>query len=266
MPPLNRANIHGVKIPRTPLAGMPDVAILAGEQQVKNDPDYAAAKAGDAMAAGRLIGRFINSRAIEQVEALVGGAKPILLPVHALEISGINEIPIAMAQRLAAELGLEADLSVIQDNTVGHTGASGYQRLANPALFSGEVKAGAEYLIVDDFIGQGGTVANLKGFVEINGGRVIGATTLTGRPYSAKLSPELSLIQAVRDKHGNDLETWWQQEFGYGFDCLTQSEARYLERSPDADTIRKRVVEARQGAGVPSAGSPPQASIANRKS
>jgi len=77
---------------------------------------------------------------------------------------------------------------------------------------------------------------------------VTGITTLTGRSYSAKFAPEPSLIQAVRDKHGNDLETWWQQEFGYGFDRLTQSEARYLERSPDADTIRKRVVEARQGA------------------
>ncbi len=245
---------------------MPDVAILAGEQQVKNDPDYAFAKAGDAIAASRMVDRFINPRAIEQVRALVGGAKPILLPVHALEATGINEIPIALAQRLAAELGLEADLSVIQDNTVGHTGASGYQRLANPALFSGDIKAAAEYLIVDDFIGQGGTVANLKGFVEARGGRVIGITTLTGRSYSAKLAPEPSLIQAVRDKHGNDLETWWQQEFGYGFDCLTQSEARYLERSPDADTIRKRVVEARQGAGVPSSEIPPQGSITNRNS
>ena len=238
-----------MKIPRAALTGMPDVAILAGEQQVKDDPDYAAAKAGDAMAAGRLVGRFINSRAIEQIRSLVSDAKPILLPVHALEISGINEIPIAMAQRLAVELGLESDLSVIQDNTVGHTGASGYQRLANPALFSGEVKAGAGYLIVDDFIGQGGTVANLLGFVEAHGGRVIGVLTLTGRAYSAKLCPEPSLIQAVRDNHGNDLETWWRQEFGYGYDCLTQSEARYLERSPDADTIRKRMVAARQSTG-----------------
>ena len=95
---------------------------------------------------------------------------------------------------------------------------------------------------------------------------MIGVTTLTGRSYSAKLAPESSLIRAVRDKHGNDLENWWQQEFGYGFDCLTQSEARYLERSPDADTIRKRVVEARQGTGVPSTGIPPQGSITNRNS
>jgi hypothetical protein len=57
------------------------------------------------------------------------------------------------------------------------------------------------------------------------------------------------LIQTIRDKHGNELETWWQKQFGYGFDCLTQSEARTLERSPDADTIRSRMVAARQGTG-----------------
>lgn len=253
-----------MKIPRAVLTGMPDVAILAGERQVKNDPDYAAAKAGNAAAAGRLVDRFISPQAITQVQALVGDAKPILLPVHALEVTGINEIPIALAQRLASDLSLEADLSVIQDNTVGHTGASGYQRLANPALFSGSVTAQTEYLIIDDFIGQGGTVANLTGFVKAGGGRVIGVTTLTGRSYSAKLAPEPSLIKAVRDKHGNELEIWWEKEFGYGFDCLTQSEARYLERSADADTIRKRMVEARQSAGVPVAERPPQGSVTDR--
>ncbi|HBG04134.1 MAG TPA: hypothetical protein DDY22_00920 [Geobacter sp.] len=31
---------------------------------------------------------------------------------------------------------------------------------------------------------------------------------------------------------------------GYSFDCLTQSEARYLTDAPDADTIRDRIAEA----------------------
>ena len=86
------------------------------------------------------------------------------------------------------------------------------------------------------------------------------------RPNFAKLCPEPSLIQAVRDKHGNDLETWWQQEFGYGYDCLTQSEARNLERSPDADTIRKRMVAARQGAGNKAPEGQPQSGVTNRNS
>jgi len=104
------------------------------------------------------------------------------------------------------------------------------------------VIAGAEYLLVDDFIGQGGTLANLKGYIESSGGIVLGATVLTGKPYSAKLCPTDEQLAALRSKHGNELEIWWNERFGHGFDCLTQSEARYLERSQDADTIRSRLV------------------------
>ncbi|EIC23734.1 hypothetical protein [Thiorhodovibrio frisius] len=75
------------------------------------------------------------------------------------------------------------------------------------------------------------------------GGVVIGATVLTGKPFSAVLSPTQEQLTALRAKHGQTLEIWWHERFGYGFDCLTQSEARYLERSPDADTIRSRLIE-----------------------
>ena len=113
-----------MKIPRSPLTRMPDVAILADEQQVKRDPDYLSAKSGHAPAAGRLVGRFVDSRVIKQVKALIVDAAPILLPVHALEVAGINEIPVALAVRLAAELDLDIDDSIVQANTVSHTGAS----------------------------------------------------------------------------------------------------------------------------------------------
>jgi hypothetical protein len=50
----------------------------------------------------------------------------------------------------------------------------------------------------------------------------------------------------LRNKHGG-LEDWWRERFGFGFEALTQSEARYLTRTADADTIRNRVTEAGQG-------------------
>ena len=96
----------------------------------------------------------------------------------------------------------------------------------------------------DDFIGQGGTLANLIGYVEAAGGHALGATVLTGKPYSAKVSPDRAQIEALRSKHGRDLENWWRERFGFGFDCLTRSEARYLENSQDADTIRDRLAAA----------------------
>ena len=111
--------------------------------------------------------------------------------------------------------------------------------------------------MVDDFIGQGGTLANLRGWVEKKGGKVVGAVGLTGKPYSAKLNVTKEQLHELRQRHGRNFEKWWREHFGHAFDCLTQSEARYLARSPDVDTIRDRLAAAmRQGGGRSHARSP----------
>jgi len=129
---------------------------------------------------------------------------------------------------------------------VGHTGADGFGRLARQPIFDGDVIEGQEYLIVDDFIGMGGTIANLRGYVASKGGVVIGATVLTGKPYSAKISPDRSTLQELREKHGKELEDWWEKRFLHTFDCLTQSEARYLLKTENADRVRNKIAEAEQ--------------------
>ena len=251
-----------MQILRSPLAGMPDVVILAPVRAVKSDQNYPAAKSGDPIKAAVLVENLVAAGQVDLVRQLLNDRRAILSPVHAIETMGVNEIPLARAVVLAQELGLEVETSVIQDNTVGHTGADGWHRLANPPLFSGEVVAATDYLLLDDFIGQGGTLANLKGFIESKGGRVVGATTLTGQPYSARLAPDRVLIETLRAKHGQVLEGWWQEQFGYGFDCLTHSEARYLERVANVDTIRARVLKARQGEGLPGSARTPESGIA----
>ena len=75
---------------------------------------------------------------------------------------------------------------------------------------------------------------------------IVGATVLTGKVHSAILPPSLEQLHLLRSKHGADLENWWLSRFGHTFDCLTQSEARYLERTADANTIRNRVIAAEQ--------------------
>jgi hypothetical protein len=45
-------------------------------------------------------------------------------------------------------------------------------------------------------------------------------------------------IQALRAEHGPNFEKWWQQSLGFGFECLTRSQARYLDNTTDAQTIR----------------------------
>lgn len=76
----------------------------------------------------------------------------------------------------------------------------------------------------------------------------MGALALTGKPYSAKLAVSEARLKSLRAKHGQ-LEHWWRERFGFGFDQLTESEARYLEKTSDADAIRDRILAAGQEAG-----------------
>ena len=233
--------------PRTPWqSGFPSVVIHAPESGVKNHLDYWAAKRGDADAALRLVQATMSVNAVDALRSLIESRRPTLVSAHALEREGVNAIPEALADELARLLDLPVDSSVVQTNVVSHTGADGFSRLARQAAFTGEIVAGADYVMVDDFVGQGGTLANLRGIIEAAGGHVIAATALTGKPHSAALAPTAEQIALLRAKHGKELEIWWNERFGHGFDCLTQSEARYLERTQDADTVRNRIAEAEQ--------------------
>lgn len=226
--------------------GFADACILANESEVKRHPDYHAAKTGDATAAVRLVRDLVSDAAIDALALQWEGRKPLVASVHAIERQGVNEIPEALAHRIATRLGLPVDAGLVQANVVNHTGADGFSRLARQALFAGEVVEGADYLIVDDFIGQGGTLANFRGHIETGGGNVIAAVALTGKPYSARIAVSEQQLGELRDRHG-ELEDWWRKRFGFGFDALTQSEARYLARTTDADTVRDRVSQAGQG-------------------
>jgi hypothetical protein len=241
------------RAPRSPWGDFPDAFIHQTTiPAVQRHPQYRAAKDGDVAAALRLVDDTLNPALLDRIIAALRGRDAILVPVFAEEAYGVNRIPMVMAEALESSLSgrasVHATADIVQANRAGHTGASGWARIAHPPLFDGPVEKGADYIIVDDFIGQGGTIANLKGFIESNGGKVILATTLTGQAYSAKLASAETTLAALRVKHGKELEDWWHGTFGYGFERLTESEARYLTRAENADTIRNRLAQARRPA------------------
>lgn len=232
---------------RIPWADFPPAWIHAEELTVKTHPAYKMAKAGDPDAAFRLVNDLISAAAIKQLQDVFQDVAPVLVSAHAIEGAGVNAIPAALADVLAEQLRWRAESAIVQTNIVGHTGADGFARLARQAQFDGPVDQGEMYLLVDDFVGQGGTLANLRSHVIRGGGRVSGATVLTGKPYSAYLALTAETVAALRSKHGKELEIWWQQRFGFGFDCLTESEARYLLNTPHADRVRNRITAAVEG-------------------
>ena len=237
--------------PRTEWGKFPDVVIYATESAVKQHAAYQAAKSGDDGAATDLVLDNFSLEKTQELEALVGNRAPTLVSAHAVEREGVNAIPEVFAMRLGEVLGWPVDGGIVQANVVGHTSADGFWRMARQAEFQGMVTPGCEYVLVDDFVGMGGTLANLKGYIESQGGRVLAAVALTGRHDSAKLAPSPERLQKLREKHGTELENWWFEHFAHHFDALTESEARYLARTETADTIRNRIAEAEQKGDCP---------------
>ena len=224
---------------------MEPIVIHSPQSSVKKHPLYESAKAGSAAAAEALVYDCLSQQGTEDIRALCYAKDATLIAVHALEGQGMNAIPRVFGRILSRELDLPLASGVIQANIVAHTGATGYHRLAFPALFEGDATDRC-YFMVDDFIGQGGTLANLRGHLERCGASVVGGTALTGRPDSAVLSLTEHSLTGLRRKHGEQLEEWWPDTFGYGLDRLSESEARYLTRVDSFDDIRERLTAARR--------------------
>jgi adenine/guanine phosphoribosyltransferase-like PRPP-binding protein len=225
-------------------------AAIAGELAYShNHVDYEAAKAGDTDAAIRLAQDLVTPEYADKVRTLIGDEKPVLVPVAAIEATGKNKIPAAVAHALAAQLGLTVDDEIVQSRKVGRGGMDGLDRVFTQPEFDGEVKPGQKYLLVDDTLTQGGTFAALASHIEQGGGQVIGATALTGKAYSATITPSAETLEKLRSKYG-DLEQDFRAATGYGFDALTESEARYLANFRPAQAVRDRILAERQQGGA----------------
>jgi hypothetical protein len=236
--------------PRSPWPdSFPDV-VIHGDLQTRNKhPNLSIAKAGNAGAALALVRDFLNDAAIERLATMLQGRTPFVLPVAAIETAGFNAIPDAMAQELSERLNLLPLWGqIIQSNKVAHTRADGWHRLVTPATFAGTVKAGADYLLVDDHVGFGGTFANLRGHIEANGGHVLAMTALTETGGGREIAVRSETLSVLYSKHGNDLDQFWHATFAYGLACLTNIEAGYLCRVESVDAIRNRLAEAAERA------------------
>ena len=232
-----------MRVPWQP--GFPDVIVHSALALRDAHPAYEAAKAGDAEAAFELAFDLLNEAAVDHLHEAVAGADVLLLPVVAEEALGFNAIPDAMAQILAVELSLPAIAGeIVQTNKVGHTRARAFQRLVTPALFDGHVEPGGNYVLVDDHVGLGGTLASLRGHIERNGGHVVAMTTLTESRDGRAISLRTNTLNMLWEKHGEALDQLWESQFGYGIGCLTEVEGQILCRQPSVDAIQDFLAQA----------------------
>ncbi|HEX8240865.1 MAG TPA: hypothetical protein VF574_14110 [Allosphingosinicella sp.] len=225
----------------------PDVLIHTDVRTRDAHPSYDAAKAGDVDAALALALALVIDDPRLPIFRMTGGRPFLLLPVIAEETAGFNAIPDAMAQVLAWLLMRPLTVvagQIVQTNKVGHTRARAFQRLVTPATFDGAVQPGANYVPVDDHVGLGGTLANLRGYVEAHGGNVVGMTALTESRDGRRISLRPETLDMLKARHGEALDQLWKGQFGYGIDSLTELEAQNLCRQPSVDAIEDFLAQA----------------------
>ena len=230
---------------RTPWDNFPPVIRNGSLGDLKKEAQYKSAKSGDKQAALELVSKLITSETIAQINEMINGHPVLIVPVSAIEASGNNQIPLAMATVLSKELDSPVDHNILQANKVNRTDAGIDHRLAYQPLFTGEVKAGQEYLLVDDTLSVGSTIANLRGYIETNGGKVIGAAVMTAHEGALNIAIKPEMIHAITTKHGNDMDIYLNKELGYGVDKLTQGEAGHIRKAQDVEQIRNRIFAAK---------------------
>ena len=214
---------------------------------LSKEPEYLAAKQGDGEAALNLVDRLVSDETVNQLKELIGSETPRILPVLAVEAAGTNKIPLAFAEVLADRLGLTVETGIVQSEKVNRTSAGADHRLAFNPSFSGAVTEGQKYLIVDDTLTMGGTLASLRGYVENRGGNVLAASVMTARQGSVDMAVKPKMLAAIVAKHGNEMDSFWKESFGHGIDKLTQGEAGHLKSAASVDAIRDRIAAARNG-------------------
>lgn len=230
-----------------------DVDLLGTTRGLKDQPGYAEAKRGDWQAAMNLAVGVLSGKRARIREWLGGLERPVIVPVLAVEALGKNKIPLALAETIAATAGVEATVStdILQTQKAGHTGAGARRRLLSPE-FSGEVEAGRDYVIVDDVVTSGSTVAALRQHIEEQGGRVArviaAGTAFSPQTGSGKtLSIRQDTLDKLRTKFNSTTLNEILNEAGIAdnVESLTNSQGRYLLSFGSLDGLRRKILEGR---------------------
>lgn len=212
---------------------------------IKNHPSFSYAKNGDLDHAITLVKDLINKDKIEIIKSNYSNS--IIVPVHAKEEGKINKIPIVYAKVIGKLTGLEVDTNIYQSNNISRTNKNAIERLITRATFEGEVKKGQNYIIVDDVATQGGTLSELRSYIENNSGHVVLASTLGYTQFSTILAIRQNNIEELERRFGRNETEKFLKEYGIAnrIEQLTNGEARHILSYKDFDRITERANEIR---------------------
>ncbi|OGV68091.1 MAG: hypothetical protein A2283_18815 [Lentisphaerae bacterium RIFOXYA12_FULL_48_11] len=217
---------------------------------LRRHPEFEAAKSGCISAARHVVRAFV--RTFVQEEDIQSSKNIALCPVTAVEKTGVNLLPLVLAQYIGKVAKYRVETEIVQVNSTHHTDANAVHRLLNRPVFEGPVTEGMSYLLVDDVITTGSTLQGLRLHLERHGARVEGFCVLAGS-FNMIMGSSLVINQTcatrteLRAKFGKQTLDEFLQDFGIAESSgdLTNSQARYLLSFKSLDSLRDRISEHR---------------------
>lgn len=209
-----------------------------------------AKKRRDARAAREIVTDFLNEDALNGIFDVVqdfgGSGKPLVVAPAATPDQTGNALAITLARVLALEMEWEVEEHIFQARRIGRDANGAWYRLAHEPDFYGPVLPGRTYVLADDVLTLGGTLAALRGFIERNGGRVACMSALAHRSGGhVQIALARITLDGLRMRYGNGLDRFCREELGYGAECLTEQEGQRLLRGGSLDAVRAALNGAR---------------------
>jgi len=188
----------------------------------------------------------IKRLGLEHPNAIVAG-------VHAEEITGRNKIPEALAKQIGILTGLEVDKEIVQKTRAQRTGKGEIYRLAHRPAFDGKVQAGRDYILIDDVISKGGTLNELKFYIEQNGGKVVQMVVAGAGRYGTNIALTEKTKTEIISMYGTIALHEFLKEhdiYAGNIGYLTESEARRIMAAGPLNETRNRIFTCGQAGGA----------------
>lgn len=226
-------------------ADTPDVIVHAslttmnGAKGLERASYVAAKKKFDQSAADAVVRRCLKEAKIEEiVDRIVYGdglRARLVIPFPDFDDDDCtgnamtNAIPYAYAAQISEITGLPIDEEIIQSARVGRTKLTRWQRFLFQPEFGGTVRTDQPYILVDDVMSTGGTLAAMRSYIERNNGTVLFATVLANRSAENQQFPiSEETLKELNATLGGGFEPFWLETIGHEASCLTEFEGRVL--------------------------------------
>lgn len=224
----------------------PSVTNHTNSASARSHPDFDSAKHGDFDAALRLVDALVKDERIRQIAEQYPNAH--IVYNHKMQGERINMIPAAYAAKFST-IGMTVEHDIIAITDVSHTNASDLARISRRMRYEGQVTAGADYILLDDFITSGAELRDLRDYIQSKGGNVVAMTTLGHGSYGKLIDIRVDeRCKRILGQYGITDQELRKYGIASEVGCLTIGEAAKLARLVNS---RAKAAAPRFGQGVP---------------